>query len=579
MLSAGLTTAILLSDTKDAAPTIISETELDSDLKKHRSYSDKKDLYGIEESGVYQQKYTDRVFGGVVSHHLLANLDIAEFFAELSDQEISRIIVIGPNHFEPISYPALSTLAGYQTPFGKVDVDTDYVNVLISAGLVQEDFEVIDSEHAISTLTPYIAHYLPNAKLVPVILTRSASIEHIDNLTEFLVRNSKSNTVVIASVDFSHHLYSNAAYLHDLKSVAALRNLDLENLLELEVDSPQSLHVWANYMSQVGARDVSTKQQSAANIFANYDMEDVTSYVFAHARSGERKVSAGATALFFGDLSLGRGIEGLIDKGKDIFAGIRGPEGNFLRGYDAIVANLEGAIETEDCTFNQDELLIKENNLSLLVTEGFTHVGTVNNHYQRCATDDTQEFTLLKNNLIPLTENEAVTISGTNNEIHIISLYAAPVPNDTSEIIEQVRKLSTEYENLIVNIHWGVEHSQQPTAQQTKLAHDLIDVGVDVVVGHHPHVVQPIELYGGGVILYSLGNFLFDQVGELNRNGLASGVFFGDKTLEVILFPFEQISGIPTHITQEEAREICENLVENKNNNDRQKHPCIVKVR
>jgi poly-gamma-glutamate synthesis protein (capsule biosynthesis protein) len=63
---------------------------------------------------------------------------------------------------------------------------------------------------------------------------------------------------------------------------------------------------------------------------------------------------------------------------------------------------------------------------------------------------------------------------------------------------------------VIVIFHAGTEYSRQPTEWQRSLARNAIDAGADVVIGHHPHVHQPWERYNGGVILYSLGNFVFD---------------------------------------------------------------------
>lgn len=66
---------------------------------------------------------------------------------------------------------------------------------------------------------------------------------------------------------------------------------------------------------------------------------------------------------------------------------------------------------------------------------------------------------------------------------------------------------------VLVYLHWGTEYAAQPSAGQRQQAHDLVDAGAAAVVGAHPHVVQPVEFYRGRPIIYSLGNFLFDQRG------------------------------------------------------------------
>ena len=67
---------------------------------------------------------------------------------------------------------------------------------------------------------------------------------------------------------------------------------------------------------------------------------------------------------------------------------------------------------------------------------------------------------------------------------------------------------------IIAACHWGVEGDHYPTGFQRELAHELIDEGADLIIGHHPHVLQGLEVYNGKVICYSLGNFSFGG----NRN-------------------------------------------------------------
>lgn len=82
---------------------------------------------------------------------------------------------------------------------------------------------------------------------------------------------------------------------------------------------------------------------------------------------------------------------------------------------------------------------------------------------------------------------------------------------------------------VIVSMHAGLEYSPKPNRGQIDFAHAAIDAGARVVVGHHPHVVQPSERYGDGVIFYSLGNLVFDQFqrAETQRGILAEVIFEG----------------------------------------------------
>ncbi len=85
---------------------------------------------------------------------------------------------------------------------------------------------------------------------------------------------------------------------------------------------------------------------------------------------------------------------------------------------------------------------------------------------------------------------------------------------------------------VIVSLHWGVEYASQPQRQQVELAHRIIDAGADLIVGSHPHVVQPLEEYQGRWIAYSLGNFIFDQKAPGTRQGLVLQVKLRGRRIE-----------------------------------------------
>ena len=74
-----------------------------------------------------------------------------------------------------------------------------------------------------------------------------------------------------------------------------------------------------------------------------------------------------------------------------------------------------------------------------------------------------------------------------------------------------VASMRTRCDVVIVSMHHGIEYMSKPSAAQVEFAHAAIDAGATLVVGHHPHVIEPTEEYHGGEIIYSLGNFVFDQ--------------------------------------------------------------------
>jgi poly-gamma-glutamate synthesis protein (capsule biosynthesis protein) len=81
--------------------------------------------------------------------------------------------------------------------------------------------------------------------------------------------------------------------------------------------------------------------------------------------------------------------------------------------------------------------------------------------------------------------------------------------HDEGAMVDAVRAAAAESDLVIVDIHWGVELDTQPRAADVALGHELIDAGADVIFGGHSHRLQPLEMYRGRPIFYSLANFVW----------------------------------------------------------------------
>ena len=111
---------------------------------------------------------------------------------------------------------------------------------------------------------------------------------------------------------------------------------------------------------------------------------------------------------------------------------------------------------------------------------------------------------------VPYVERDSSTIVTTQNGL-TIGLYAAVYYKlDVEDMTDEITRLRRQGADVVVFApHWGTEGTYHPTDEQIRVGHAAIDAGADIVFGSHPHVLQPIEEYGGGVIFYSLGNFSF----------------------------------------------------------------------
>lgn len=130
-------------------------------------------------------------------------------------------------------------------------------------------------------------------------------------------------------------------------------------------------------------------------------------------------------------------------------------------------------------------------------------------------------------------------------------------------IIREIEKLKGKVDIILVSLHWGIEESFTIASQQKELAHRLLDSGADVILGHHPHQFQGIEIYKGKPVVYSMGNFIFDQNDPENQEGfILDMVYSGRKLKSFSAIPF-RIEGktriVP--LAAEDAKELLEREV------------------
>jgi gamma-polyglutamate biosynthesis protein CapA len=83
---------------------------------------------------------------------------------------------------------------------------------------------------------------------------------------------------------------------------------------------------------------------------------------------------------------------------------------------------------------------------------------------------------------------------------------------DRESLPDQIKRAKSRCDVLVVSFHWGVEYMRHPTERQKEIARIAIDSGADLVVGHHPHVLQTVEIYKDKPIIYSMGGFVWDPI-------------------------------------------------------------------
>lgn len=114
-------------------------------------------------------------------------------------------------------------------------------------------------------------------------------------------------------------------------------------------------------------------------------------------------------------------------------------------------------------------------------------------------------------------------------------------PANKELIIKCLSELRKKVDILIVSLHWGIEYVFYPSPKQQKLARTLIDNGADLIIGHHPHVIQGLEEYKNKLIIYSLGNFNFGVEQDKNYKDTDIGLIISVEFLKGRIKNYELI--------------------------------------
>lgn len=101
---------------------------------------------------------------------------------------------------------------------------------------------------------------------------------------------------------------------------------------------------------------------------------------------------------------------------------------------------------------------------------------------------------------------------------------------------DDITLLRKQVDRVVVTFHWGIPYEREPLLEDRAKAHYAIDCGADVIIGHHPHILQPFEVYAGCPIFYSVGNFTFGS-GNSRGEGMLLGLRFEESQTRVTVYP------------------------------------------
>ena len=117
-------------------------------------------------------------------------------------------------------------------------------------------------------------------------------------------------------------------------------------------------------------------------------------------------------------------------------------------------------------------------------------------------------------------------ISRPKGKEYLVNVY------NPEQVKKDIERLRDKVDLLMVAMHWGVEYTHNPTQEQKDIAAYLSSLGVDIIIGSHPHVIQPVDFIGNTMVIYSLGNFIASQQGNVAKHtGLMMSIKVHKKTV------------------------------------------------
>ncbi len=497
----------------------------------------------------FHQVKTNSELAAVMPHHDLVKDVRREFFKKLkSEAKPQTIILVSVNHFNAGLGDIISSDQDWLVANGKekIKADTEVINKLKDSGLVKIEPAAFYNEHGIKNLLAEFKEFFPKSALVPLMIKEPAQPEDIKKLAEILKLNC-SNCGFIASVDMSHYQPAHLAEIQDEKTIRALSALDEDKIWQSQADSNSALALLINLAKNKNLTSFNLFAHTNSGLLAQNLEAETTTHIFGNYKAGNPvKMDDELTFAFAGDAMFGRNVGYAFQKNnfRDLLSGLGS---NTLWGTDISYLNLEGPISDKEVKQNPEEHSLVFNfsrqTIEALKYLKITTAGLANNHtYNQGAAGLTKTKEILEKAGIDWVgdPNQAGEVSikrytQGNLTVALLAVHLLYGANGIEELIKQEKSKNS---FIIVLPHWGNEYEIKHNAIQENLATSWIVAGADLIIGGHPHVVQDAQIINNKLVIYSLGNFIFDQMFSLEtQQGLIVSGLINDKKIKIVLTP------------------------------------------
>lgn len=216
---------------------------------------------------------------------------------------------------------------------------------------------------------------------------------------------------------------------------------------------------------------------------------------------------------------------------------------DFLKSADLTLINLEAPL-IKDCPVTNEGMIFCGNQRFIegLEFADIDVVNLANNHTLNWGADGIKQTANLLQN------NQILSCGYPEDKLVVKNLQGVKIgflgwdlldQYDEVKILNTIKESKKGVDLLIVSFHWGAEYVSLPADWQRELAYKSIDAGADMIVGNHPHWIQPIEFYQDKLIIYAHGNFIFDQEwSQQTKTGVvAKHTFYENQLVDSQFYP------------------------------------------
>jgi len=245
-----------------------------------------------------------------------------------------------------------------------------------------------------------------------------------------------------------------------------------------------------------------------------------------------------------------------------------------LASADLTVINLETPL-LQNCQPTIEGMIFcgSSKHLQGLKLSGVDIANLANNHAGNYGIDGVKQT-------IDLLKEENISVSGTTNQPIIYKTIKntrlaflgynnigakEPLINwiDMGKVKKDIVKAKNNADLVVVQFHWGTEYMSQPELETINLAHQAVDWGADLIIGNHPHWIQPVEIYHNKIITYAHGNFIFDQEWskETKLGVIGEYKIYNKQFVDADFYPVKIISyGQPYFLEGDEKQQILHKM-------------------